>query len=144
MRRRSRQVMALIDRFAAFPELQGRQLLALDGQAIRRRTHEPGEVKAPGRFRSAGFGHRYLSPQSAQPCRPNAGLSTLNTRSTSVREFKQPPGEPVRAQYFGLLTPTAQAEKRPRTVYILNEIGDTDPVNKDIFETKSPFPAERP
>ena len=50
----------------------------------------------------------------------------MNARSTSVRESKHPPREPVRTQYFDLLTPAARAEKRPRSVYILNKIGDTD------------------
>ena len=51
----------------------------------------------------------------------------MNTRSTWVREFKVPPGEPVRAQYFDLLTPAVPAEERSRTVYILDEFSDTDP-----------------
>lgn len=76
-RRLSLQVMALSDRFAAFPELQGRELLAIDGHAIRRGTHEPGEVTAQGDF---------AAPASA------TGIFLLNLRNSAARMLAQTEG----------------------------------------------------
>jgi len=38
------------DRFAAFPELAGRDVLALDGHDVRRGSHEPADILASGRL----------------------------------------------------------------------------------------------
>ena len=45
----SRQVLSPADRFAAFPELAGRAVLALDGHDVRHATHEPPALLASGR-----------------------------------------------------------------------------------------------
>ena len=45
----SRKVTALVDRFAAFPELAGWDVLALDGHDIAHATHEPPATLASGR-----------------------------------------------------------------------------------------------
>ena len=45
----SRQVLSPMDRFAVFPELAGRDVLALDGHDIRHATHEPPALLASGR-----------------------------------------------------------------------------------------------
>jgi hypothetical protein len=44
----SLKVTARVDRFAAFPELRGRELLAIDGHAIQHATHEPPATTAKG------------------------------------------------------------------------------------------------
>jgi hypothetical protein len=46
----SRKVTALVDRFAAFPELAGWDALALDGHDIAHATHEPRAMTASGRL----------------------------------------------------------------------------------------------
>ena len=38
-----------VDRFAVFPELKGREILALDGHDIAHATHEPAATMASGR-----------------------------------------------------------------------------------------------
>jgi len=45
----SRKIGSAVDRFAAFPELAGRDVLAVDGHDIRRATHEPPATMASGR-----------------------------------------------------------------------------------------------
>ena len=73
----SLQVTALTNRFAAFPELQHRELLAIDGHAIRRGSHEPAEVTAKGRFEA---------PASA------TGVFLLNIRNGAARMLAQTEG----------------------------------------------------
>lgn len=73
----SRAVTTLVDRFAAFPELQGREILAIDGHAIRRGTHEPAEVTATG---------KYEAPASA------TGIFLLNLRNGAARILAQTEG----------------------------------------------------
>jgi hypothetical protein len=46
----SRKVTARVDRFAAFPELAGWDVLALDGHDIEHATHEPRATTASGRL----------------------------------------------------------------------------------------------
>jgi hypothetical protein len=50
----SRTIHARVDRFAAFPELAGREILALDGHDIRHATHEPAAPTASGRCEVPG------------------------------------------------------------------------------------------
>lgn len=45
----SRRIVAPVDRFAKFPELAGRDVLALDGHDVRHATHEPPATTASGR-----------------------------------------------------------------------------------------------
>lgn len=45
----SRGIVAPVDRFAKFPELAGRDVLALDGHDVRHATHEPPATTASGR-----------------------------------------------------------------------------------------------
>ncbi len=45
----SQTIVAPLDRLAAFPELAGRDVLALDGHDVRHATHEPPAVMASGR-----------------------------------------------------------------------------------------------
>jgi hypothetical protein len=45
----SQQIGAPTDRFASFPELAGRDVLALDGHDVRHATHEPPATTARGR-----------------------------------------------------------------------------------------------
>src|SRR5215203_450109 len=45
----SRQIVSAVDRFADFPELAGRDVLALDGHDIAHATHEPKATLASGR-----------------------------------------------------------------------------------------------
>lgn len=45
----SLQVRALTDRFAAIPEIQGREVLAIDGHAVRHGAHEPRATTTKGR-----------------------------------------------------------------------------------------------
>lgn len=45
----SRQTVSAVDRFADFPELAGRDVLALDGHDIEHATHEPKATLASGR-----------------------------------------------------------------------------------------------
>jgi hypothetical protein len=45
----SRKIVSPVDRFAAFPELAGRDILALDGHDVQRATHEPAATMASGR-----------------------------------------------------------------------------------------------
>ena len=45
----SRKIVPTVDRFAAFPELAGRDVLALDGHDVRHATHEPPATMASGR-----------------------------------------------------------------------------------------------
>jgi hypothetical protein len=45
----SRTIVAPTDRFAAFPELAGRDVLALDGHDVQHATHEPPATMASGR-----------------------------------------------------------------------------------------------
>jgi hypothetical protein len=45
----SRRIDSPVDRFAAFPELAGREVLALDGHDVRHATHEPPAAMASGR-----------------------------------------------------------------------------------------------
>lgn len=45
----SRRIVPATDRFAAFPELAGRDVLALDGHDVRHATHEPAATMASGR-----------------------------------------------------------------------------------------------
>ena len=45
----SRKIVALTDRFADFPQLAGREVLALDGHDVRHATHEPPATMANGR-----------------------------------------------------------------------------------------------
>jgi Transposase DDE domain len=45
----SRKIVAPTDRFAVFPELAGRDVLALDGHDVRHATHEPPATMASGR-----------------------------------------------------------------------------------------------
>lgn len=47
--RLSRTIVAPTDRFARFPELVGRDVLALDGHDVRHATHEPPATMASGR-----------------------------------------------------------------------------------------------
>jgi hypothetical protein len=42
-------VLPKLDRFAAFPELDGRDILALDGHDVQHGTHEPPTATASGR-----------------------------------------------------------------------------------------------
>lgn len=76
-RRLSLQVPTPTDRFAAFPELRGLEVLALDGHAIRRGSHEPGEVTAKG---------KYEAPASA------TGIFLLNLRNRATRMLAQTEG----------------------------------------------------
>src|ERR1041384_4320930 len=45
----SRRIVAPVDRFAKFPELAGRDILALDGHDVERGSHEPPATMASGR-----------------------------------------------------------------------------------------------
>jgi len=45
----SQTITTSVDRFAAFPELQGREILALDGHDIAHATHEPAATMTSGR-----------------------------------------------------------------------------------------------
>ena len=45
----SQTIVAAVDRFADFPELAGRDVLALDGHDVRHATHEPPATMASGR-----------------------------------------------------------------------------------------------
>ncbi len=48
--RLSLTIVASKDRFACFPELAGRDILAIDGHDVRRASHEPKEVVSSGRL----------------------------------------------------------------------------------------------
>lgn len=50
----SRKIVAVKDRFADFPELAGRDVLALDGHDIRHATHEPKAATAGGKLEVPG------------------------------------------------------------------------------------------
>lgn len=65
------------DRFAKFPELQGRGILAIDGHAVERGTHEPAEVTKKG---------AYVVPDSA------TGIFLLNLRNGATRTLAQTDG----------------------------------------------------
>jgi hypothetical protein len=45
----SRKIVPAADRFADFPQLAGREVLALDGHDVRHATHEPRAPMASGR-----------------------------------------------------------------------------------------------
>lgn len=50
----SRTISVATDRFACFPELVGRDILALDGHDVRHATHEPAAATAAGRLEVPG------------------------------------------------------------------------------------------
>jgi hypothetical protein len=52
--RLSRLLPVGTDRFAAFPELAGREVLALDGHDVRHGSHEPEALQANGEFKVPG------------------------------------------------------------------------------------------
>ena len=61
----SRGIVAPVDRFAKFPELAGRDVLALDGHDVRHATHEPPATTASPRLASPT-----VKPRPAVPTVP--------------------------------------------------------------------------
>lgn len=73
----SRQILAPSDRFECFPELAGREILALDGHDIRHATHESPALMANGRCEVPGT---------------LTGVFLRNLRTTGARVLAQTQG----------------------------------------------------